>query len=242
MLLLSRACPILNMPAEMSVDLKQCIVDWYLVDQYTYRQIAELASCSIGHVSNVMRNFQEFAQVKNPFSSYTGHPSQVEEGDIGIWSKQAQAWAWGERQVCGRASLGSHCCESSHSVCLALWGMMAKKTHLWTSLYTPIHPWNWSALAAAHLLWSLSQLKMTTGSSGTYNAVPESFPLAGEGTWPVMRGAGLNTRGYWGLDILLGWKVVIIEAIMSSNCHMSHPVKSGSMNILYICQNSTKIY
>jgi transposase len=44
------------MPAEMSVDLKQRIIDWYLVDQYTYRQIAGLADCSIGHVSNVMRN------------------------------------------------------------------------------------------------------------------------------------------------------------------------------------------
>ena len=76
------ACPILNIPAEMSVDLKQHIVDWYLVDQYTYRQIAELASCSIGHVSNVMRNFREFAQVKNPFSSHTGHPSQIEEGEV----------------------------------------------------------------------------------------------------------------------------------------------------------------
>ena len=46
--------PILIMPAEMSVDLKQRIIDWYLVDQYTYRQIAGLADCSIGHVSNVM--------------------------------------------------------------------------------------------------------------------------------------------------------------------------------------------
>ena len=70
------------MPAEMSVDLKQRIIDWYLVDQYTYRQIAGLADCSIGHVSNVMRNFREFGQVKNPFSSRTGRPSQIVEGDI----------------------------------------------------------------------------------------------------------------------------------------------------------------
>ena len=50
------------MPAEMSVDLKQHIIDWYLADQYTYHQIAELADCSIGHVSNVMRNCQEFVK------------------------------------------------------------------------------------------------------------------------------------------------------------------------------------
>ncbi|KIM74247.1 hypothetical protein PILCRDRAFT_29030, partial [Piloderma croceum F 1598] len=72
----------LSMPVEMSVNLKQCIIDWYLVDQYTYHQIAGLADCSIGHVSNVMRNFQEFSQVKNPFSSHTGCPSQIETGDI----------------------------------------------------------------------------------------------------------------------------------------------------------------
>jgi transposase len=70
------------MPAEMSVDLKQRIIDWYLVDQYTYHQIAGLADCSIGHVSNVMKNFREFGQVKNPFSCRTGRPSQIEEGDI----------------------------------------------------------------------------------------------------------------------------------------------------------------
>ena len=53
----------LNMPAEMLVDLKQhmVLIDWYLIDQYTYHQIAELAGCSIGHVSNVMRNVREFA-------------------------------------------------------------------------------------------------------------------------------------------------------------------------------------
>ena len=54
------------MPAEMSVDLKQHIIDWYLVDQYTYGQIASLADCSIGNVLNVMRNFCEFGQVKTP--------------------------------------------------------------------------------------------------------------------------------------------------------------------------------
>ena len=70
------------MPAQMSADLKQCIVDWYLVDHYIYCQISKLASCSIGHISNVMGNFQEFTQVKNPFSSHTGHPSQIEEGDV----------------------------------------------------------------------------------------------------------------------------------------------------------------
>jgi hypothetical protein len=48
------------MLAEMSVDLKQRMINWHLVDQYTYRQIAGLADCSIGHVSNVMENSASF--------------------------------------------------------------------------------------------------------------------------------------------------------------------------------------
>ena len=67
---------------EMSVDLKQCTIDWYLVDQYTCCQIAVLADCSIGYVSSIMENFQEFGQVENPFSSCTGCPSQIQKGDM----------------------------------------------------------------------------------------------------------------------------------------------------------------
>ena len=48
-----------------------------------YRKFADLADCSMGHVSNVMRNFQEFGQVKNPFSSCIGQdPSEFKERDI----------------------------------------------------------------------------------------------------------------------------------------------------------------
>ena len=70
------------MPSEMSVDLKERIVAWYLNDQYSYRHIAALANRSIGHASNVLRNYREYGQVKNPFSCRTGRPSEVNEEDI----------------------------------------------------------------------------------------------------------------------------------------------------------------
>jgi transposase len=70
------------MAPEMSVDLKERIVSWYLNDQLTYREISVRADCSIGHISNVMRNHRDFGQVNNPFSSHTGHPSAVEDADI----------------------------------------------------------------------------------------------------------------------------------------------------------------
>lgn len=66
----------------MSIDLKERIVAWYHEDQYTYRHIAVLANCSIGHISNVLRNYHEYGQVKNPFSRNTGRPSEVNEGNI----------------------------------------------------------------------------------------------------------------------------------------------------------------
>jgi hypothetical protein len=54
---------------------------------------------------------------------------------------------------------------------------------------------NVAAQETAHLLMLQFQ-KMTTGLSEAYNAVPESLPLAEEGTWQVMRGVRLIMRGY----------------------------------------------
>jgi len=52
-----------------------------------YCQIAGLADCSIGHVSDVMRNLREFGKVRNTFSSCTGQdPSQETLCIYHIWS------------------------------------------------------------------------------------------------------------------------------------------------------------
>ena len=51
-----------HMAPEMSVDLKERIVSWYLNDQLTYRKISVCADCSIRHISNVMWNHWDFSQ------------------------------------------------------------------------------------------------------------------------------------------------------------------------------------
>jgi transposase len=70
------------MPTSLSTDIKEHIVKWYLEDQYTTAEISERAECSIGLVSNVLRNHREFGQVNNPFKRYTGHPSSLTEDDL----------------------------------------------------------------------------------------------------------------------------------------------------------------
>ncbi|KAH7923608.1 hypothetical protein BV22DRAFT_997590, partial [Leucogyrophana mollusca] len=72
---------ILMAPA-MSTDLKERIIEWYFEGRMTYRQIATLTNCSIGHVSNVISTFRTFGEVNNPYSLRTGRPSLFEETDI----------------------------------------------------------------------------------------------------------------------------------------------------------------
>ena len=70
------------MAPEVSVDMKRRVVHWYLIDGLNYREISQLSGCSIGLISKVMRNQREFGEVNNPFSTRTGRPSAIEEGDI----------------------------------------------------------------------------------------------------------------------------------------------------------------
>lgn len=70
------------MPASLSDDLKRLIVTWYFEEGLTYREIKDRAQCSIGLVSKVLRNYEDFGQVVNPFRKRTGRPSMIEDGDI----------------------------------------------------------------------------------------------------------------------------------------------------------------
>jgi hypothetical protein len=54
------------MAPEMSTDLKQRMVTWYLEDSLTHRDIARLAGCSIGRVVCII----SATTVKYPFTSY----------------------------------------------------------------------------------------------------------------------------------------------------------------------------
>jgi transposase len=51
------------MPAALSNDLKERIVKWYNVDGLTMKDISSTAECSIGLVSNVLRNYRQYGQV-----------------------------------------------------------------------------------------------------------------------------------------------------------------------------------
>jgi transposase len=70
------------MPAAISNDLKERIVKWYNVDQLTMKDISTTAECSIGLVSNVLCNHQQYGQVNNPYSHRAGHPSYLSEEDF----------------------------------------------------------------------------------------------------------------------------------------------------------------
>jgi len=62
------------MPLHLSNNLKECIVQWYYIDRMTMEEIRDLAKCSIGLVYNVIRNYRDFGQVRNPFTHRAGQP------------------------------------------------------------------------------------------------------------------------------------------------------------------------
>ena len=70
------------MPVPLSNDLKDRIVKWYYEDQETMKEIATHARCSIGTVSNVLRLYREYGEVKDPFRQRTGRPSNLSEADL----------------------------------------------------------------------------------------------------------------------------------------------------------------
>jgi len=70
------------MPASLSDDLKKLIVTCYFEEGLTYREIKDRAQCSIGLVSKVLHNYEDFGQIINPFSKRTGRPSMIEDRDI----------------------------------------------------------------------------------------------------------------------------------------------------------------
>ena len=70
------------MPAVISNELKERIIKWYNVDRLTMNDISIAAECSIGLVSNVLCNYQQYRQVNNPYSHRSGQPSYLSEEDL----------------------------------------------------------------------------------------------------------------------------------------------------------------
>jgi transposase len=54
------------MTRALSTDLKEQIVNWYLNDGMDMEEIADLASVSIGLVSNVVSLYRQYGQGSNP--------------------------------------------------------------------------------------------------------------------------------------------------------------------------------
>jgi len=68
--------------SSVSSDLKERIVEWYIEDEYTMREITDLAGVSLGLVHKTIPLHNEYGQVTNPFSQRTGRPRTMNEGDI----------------------------------------------------------------------------------------------------------------------------------------------------------------
>ena len=61
----------------LSNDLKDRMVKWYYEYQEIMKEIATHARCSIGTVSNVLRLYRKYGEVKDPFRQRTGWPSNL---------------------------------------------------------------------------------------------------------------------------------------------------------------------
>jgi len=70
------------MAPRLSDDLKERIVQWYYEDLKTMEEIRDLSRCSIGLVYNVIRNYRDFGQVRNPFSRRIGGPRTLTDEDL----------------------------------------------------------------------------------------------------------------------------------------------------------------
>jgi len=79
------------MPLHLSDDLKERIVQWYYIDQMTMEEICDLTKCSIGLVYNVIRNYRDFGQVRNPFTHCAGQPSALTNRSAASFSAAGKA-------------------------------------------------------------------------------------------------------------------------------------------------------
>jgi len=73
---------VLSMTPRISDDLKERIVQLYYTDGMKMMDIRDLTRCSIGLVYNVIRNYQDFGQVNNPFVHPAGRPCTLTAEDL----------------------------------------------------------------------------------------------------------------------------------------------------------------
>jgi transposase len=71
----------------LSKDLRDRVVRWRIEDGKTYRELAHLANCSIGTISNILRFHHTFGQSTNPFGYRPGQPPLLNAGDMEFLDK-----------------------------------------------------------------------------------------------------------------------------------------------------------
>jgi transposase len=71
----------------LSRDLRDSIVRWRIEDGKTYHELAHLAGCSIGTISNILRFHHLFGQSTNPFSYWPGQPPKLNARDMEFLDK-----------------------------------------------------------------------------------------------------------------------------------------------------------
>jgi uncharacterized protein YerC len=69
------------MPHPLSKDLHDRIVKWRFEGQ-TYEEIAQIASCSVGTVFNVLKCFRNYGQSTHPIAKDFSSLSSLNYGDL----------------------------------------------------------------------------------------------------------------------------------------------------------------
>ena len=66
----------------LSKDLRDRVIHWRLEDGKTYRELAKLAGCSIGTITNILHYHHKFGQSTNPFNRWPGPAPLLNAGDM----------------------------------------------------------------------------------------------------------------------------------------------------------------
>ena len=70
------------MALHMSKDLRDRVVKWRMEMGMTYRQLAEMAGCSIGTIYTILAYHKTYGQSTNPLAECTGRPRLLDQDDV----------------------------------------------------------------------------------------------------------------------------------------------------------------
>jgi transposase len=70
------------MAPHLSKDLRDQVVKWWMEMGMPYRQLAEMAGCSIGTIHTILSYHKTYGQSTNPLAERTGWPLLLDQDDI----------------------------------------------------------------------------------------------------------------------------------------------------------------